>query len=82
MDFPEEDLFLPKRCVNPFFRLLAVGDVTNITLYQPCPVDEIYIRIDMLPGLGFYRNIIVMNNAALVQILHCRLEITHIGTCQ
>jgi hypothetical protein len=27
MDFPEEDLFLSKGCVNPFFRLLAVSNV-------------------------------------------------------
>jgi hypothetical protein len=33
-----------------FFVLpLSLCDVTDITLHQPCLVDEIYVRIDMPP---------------------------------
>ncbi len=29
MDFPEEDIFLPKGCMKLYFRPLAVGDIEN-----------------------------------------------------
>src|SRR4030067_1870984 len=69
------DFQFPFSFSQSLFYFLALGDVANITLNQSCPVNHIYIRINILPGLGFYRNIIVINNAVLIQFLNYLFKI-------
>jgi len=61
-------------CASSFLRSV----ISEYYIVPTLPCRHIYIRVDILTGLGFYQNIIVINNAFLVQILHERWEVTHI----